>query len=95
MGRTLWDKTKNPHAGEIGERESDVRLLKRNEAKNSHVGEIGEGESDVRLLPGWRMSVQNYSVQYKGYNLIGVTTVERGDGSYDSTSLFQITYVFI
>jgi hypothetical protein len=33
-------------------------------------------------------SVQNYSVQYKGYNLIGVTTVERGDGSYDSTSLF-------
>jgi hypothetical protein len=33
-------------------------------------------------------SVQNYSVQYKGYNLIGVTTVERGDGTYDSTSLF-------
>ncbi len=33
-------------------------------------------------------SVQNYSVQYNGYNLIGVTTVERGDGSYDSTSLF-------
>jgi hypothetical protein len=32
--------------------------------------------------------VQNYSVRYKGYNLIGVTTVERGDGSYDSTSLF-------
>ncbi len=29
-----------------------------------------------------------YSVQYNGYNLIGVTTVERGDGSYDSTSLF-------
>ncbi len=27
--------------------------------------------------------VQNYNVQYKGYNLIGVTTVERGDGSYD------------
>jgi hypothetical protein len=23
-------------------------------------------------------------LQYKGYNLIGVTTVERGDGSYDS-----------
>ncbi len=29
-----------------------------------------------------------YSVQYNGYNLIGVTTVERGDGSYDSTDLF-------
>ena len=29
-----------------------------------------------------------YSVQYNGYNLVGVTTVERGDGSYDSTSLF-------
>ncbi len=38
--------------------------------------------------------VQNYSVQYNGYNLIGVTTVERGDGSYDSTSLFNITYVW-
>jgi hypothetical protein len=36
-------------------------------------------------------SVQNYSVQYKGYNLIGVTTVERGDGSYDSPSLFLYT----
>ncbi len=33
-------------------------------------------------------NVQNYSVQYKGYNLIGVTTVGRGDGNYDSTSLF-------
>jgi hypothetical protein len=34
--------------------------------------------------------VQNYSVLYKGYsyNLIRVTTVERGDGSYDSTNLF-------
>jgi hypothetical protein len=33
-------------------------------------------------------SVQNYSVQHNGYNLIGVTTVERGDGNYDSTGLF-------
>ncbi len=32
--------------------------------------------------------VKNESVQYNGYNLIGVTTVERGDGNYDSTSLF-------
>ncbi len=40
-------------------------------------------------------SVQNHSVQYNGYNLIGVTTVERGDGSYDSTSLFNITYAYI
>ena len=40
-------------------------------------------------------SVQNYSVQYNGYNLIGVTTVERGDGSYDSTGLFNITYANI
>jgi hypothetical protein len=37
-------------------------------------------------------SVQGDSVQYKGYNLIGVTTVERGDGSYDSTGLFQNMY---
>ncbi len=41
------------------------------------------------------MSVEKYSVQYKGYNLIGVTTVEKGDGSYDSTSLFWITYAFM
>jgi hypothetical protein len=40
-------------------------------------------------------SVQNYSVQYNGFNLIGVTTVERGDGNYDSTSLFSISYAFI
>jgi hypothetical protein len=33
-------------------------------------------------------SVQNNSEQYNGYNLIGVTTVERGDGNYDSTGLF-------
>jgi hypothetical protein len=33
------------------------------------------------------MSVPNYSVQYNGYNLVGITTVER-NGSYDSTSLF-------
>jgi hypothetical protein len=32
--------------------------------------------------------VKNESVQYNGYNLIGVTTVESGDGNYDSTSLF-------
>ncbi len=32
--------------------------------------------------------VKNESVQYNGYNLIGVTTVERGDGNYDSTGLF-------
>ncbi len=49
-----------------------AKLAKEN---NSHVGEIGEGP------------VKNKSVQYNGYNLIGVTTVERGDGSYDSTSL--------
>ena len=58
-------------------------------AKHSHAGEIGEGESDVRCAV--ETSVENekmYSVQYNGYNLIGVTTVERGDGSYDSTSLF-------
>jgi hypothetical protein len=51
--------------------------------KNPYAGEMGEGESDVK-----NESIQNYSVQYNGYNLIGVTTVERGDGSYDSTSLF-------
>jgi hypothetical protein len=33
-------------------------------------------------------TVQNYSVEYNGYNLIGVTTVERGNGNYDSTGLF-------
>ena len=49
----------------------------RNTMETVHVGEICEGES-----------VQNYSVQYNGYNLIGVTTVERGDGSHDNTSLF-------
>jgi hypothetical protein len=71
-------------------------LLKRNKTKNSHAGEIGEGESNVRLLSGVKNeSVQNYSVQCKGYNLIGVTTVERGNGSYDSTGLFRITYAFI
>ena len=32
--------------------------------------------------------VKNESVQCNGYNLIRVTTVERGDGSYDSTDLF-------
>ncbi len=47
-------------------------------------------ETDVK-----NKSVQKYSVQYNGCNLIGVTTVERGNGSYDSTSLFRITYVFI
>jgi hypothetical protein len=40
-----------------------------------------------------------YSVQYNGYNLIGVTTVERGNGSYDSTNLFlfisQLLYVAV
>jgi hypothetical protein len=77
------------HAGEIGEGENDVFLLKRNKAKYSHTGEIGEGESDVRLLSGMKNeSVQNYSVRYEGYNLIRVTTVERGDSSSDSTSLF-------
>jgi hypothetical protein len=50
MGRTLRNITKKLHVGEISERESDVRLLKRNNTKNSHTGEIGEGESDVRLL---------------------------------------------
>jgi hypothetical protein len=71
-------------------------LLKQNKAKSSHTGEISEGESDVRFLSGVKNeSVQNYSVQYKGYNLIGVTTVERGDGNYDSTSLFWITYALI
>jgi hypothetical protein len=39
---------KNPHAGKIGERKSDVRLLKRNRTKSSHAGKIGEGESGVR-----------------------------------------------
>ncbi len=34
------------------------------------------------------VEAENESVQYNGYNLIGVTTVERGDGNYDSTSLF-------
>ncbi len=69
-------------------------LVEAKRTKNSHTGEIGKGESD--LLSGVKNgSVQNYSVQYKGYNLIGVTTVERGDGSYDSTSLFWITYTFI
>ncbi len=65
-------------------------------AKNSHVGEIGEGESEVRWWDRreeWKCAV--YSVQCNGYNLIGVTTVERGDGSYDNTSLFNITYAYI
>ncbi len=92
---TAKQQPKNPHAGEIGKRESDVPLLKRNITKNPYAGETGKGESHVRLLPAWRISVQNYSVQYKGSNLIGVTTVERGDGSYDSTNLFRITYAFI
>ncbi len=43
----------------------------------------------MRLLSGVKNeSVQNYSVQHKGYNLIGVTTVKRGDGSNDSTDVF-------
>ncbi len=50
----------------------------------------------MRFLSGVKNeSVQNYSVQYKGYNLIRVTTVERGDSNYDSTSLFWITYALI
>jgi hypothetical protein len=52
MGCTLQNSneksSKNPHAGEIGERENNVCFLKRNKVKNSHVGKIGEGESDVR-----------------------------------------------
>jgi hypothetical protein len=37
-------------------------------------------------------SVQQYSVQYKGYNLIGVTTVGRRQNKrYDSTSLLLNT----
>jgi hypothetical protein len=43
--------TKNLHVGEIGEGESNVSLLRRNNTKNPYVGEIGEGESDVRLFP--------------------------------------------
>ncbi len=71
-------------------------MLKQNKVKSSHTGEISKGESDVRFLSGVKNeSLQNYSVQYKGYNLIGVTTVERGDSNYDSTSLFWITYALI
>jgi hypothetical protein len=33
-----------------------------------------------------RVSVQGYSVQYKGYNLIGVTTME-GDTTRGTTAL--------
>ncbi len=33
MGCTLRNDRKNPHVGEIGEGESDVRLLKRNNTK--------------------------------------------------------------
>jgi hypothetical protein len=51
MGCTLRNNTKNPHVGEIGEGESDVRLLKRNNTKNPYAGEMGEGESDVRSFP--------------------------------------------
>ncbi len=81
--------TKNPHAGEIGEGENDLCLLKRNKTKSSHTDEIGKGESDVHLLSGMKNeNVQNDSVQYKGYSVIGVTTVERGDCNYDSNSLF-------
>jgi hypothetical protein len=46
-------------------------------------------ERETGLVAGVKNeSVLNYSVQYNGYKLVGVTTVERGDGSYDSTSLF-------
>ncbi len=61
MGRTLRNSKKNPHAGEIGVGESDVRLLKRNKAKYSHAGEIGEGESDMRCWnqrEEWECTVQ-------------------------------------
>jgi hypothetical protein len=58
---------KQTQAGEIGEGENVIWLLKRNKAKSSHIGEIGKGENDVRLLSGVKNeSVHNYSVQYKG-----------------------------
>ncbi len=36
-----------------------------------------------------RVSVQGYSVQYKGYNLVGVTTVEEGT-TRDTTALVYL-----
>jgi hypothetical protein len=33
------------------------------------------------------------TVQYNGYKLVGVTTVERCDGSYDSTNLHILDYI--
>jgi hypothetical protein len=36
-----------------------------------------------------------YSVHCKGYNLIGVTTVEGDTASYDNSSLFTVTYQLI
>jgi hypothetical protein len=57
--------------------------------KYFNVGEIGEGDSMCAVEAGVKNEgVQNYSVQYKGYNLFGVTTVERGGGSNDSTIFF-------
>jgi hypothetical protein len=46
------------------------------------------GATRVSSMYGNVPSRSAHSVQYNGYNLIGVTTAERGDGSYDSTGLF-------
>jgi hypothetical protein len=53
--------------------------------KNPHVGEISEGESACGVKN--ECTELLYSVQHNGYNLIGVTTVERGDGNYSMTVL--------
>jgi hypothetical protein len=46
---------------------------------NENVIYEGGRESDWHLLmQRASVSVQRYSVQYKGYNLVGVTTVEGG-----------------
>jgi hypothetical protein len=40
------------------------------------VDRTGTGSVALVMVPPVSVSVQKYSVQYKGYNLIGVTTVE-------------------
>ena len=66
--------------------EADGLHTAKQQQKNPHVGEISEGESACGVKN--ECTELLYSVQHNGYNLIGVTTVERGDGNYDSTSLF-------
>jgi hypothetical protein len=73
----------------IGERENNLCLLKEIRRKVLTLAKLAKERVTCTVETGVKnKNVQNYSVQCNGYNLIGVTTVERGDGSYDSTSLF-------